>query len=184
MERNLRVGRLDRLSSLPIKLILNIVKLLPIQEAVRTSVLSSKWRRLFSLLSTFDLYDVVDELSPENYENFFTFVDKLLSNSQLDFEIFKLSTPGDVDSLRIDRWLAKSLNRCLKELVLGCRNPYLLPAFVFCCQTLTSLKFDISGGNMSLPASITVPSLNVLEFRNFVFLDVCSDLKKISSLIF
>ncbi|KAL4341650.1 hypothetical protein GQ457_08G037090 [Hibiscus cannabinus] len=89
MEMNLRVGRLDRLSSLPIKLILNIVKLISIQEAVRTSVLSSKWRRLFSLLSTFDLYDVVDELSPENYENFFIFVDKLLSNSQLDLRNFQ-----------------------------------------------------------------------------------------------
>ncbi|KAK9000009.1 hypothetical protein V6N11_082145 [Hibiscus sabdariffa] len=63
----------------------------------------------------------------------------------------------------------------------------MLTAFLFCCQTLTS-KFDIGGGNMSLRASVSLPSLKVLEFRNFSFLDSslfdlilrCSALKDLS----
>ena len=48
---------LDRLSDLPDDVICHIISLLPIKETVPTSILATRWRDLFSLISTLNIDD-------------------------------------------------------------------------------------------------------------------------------
>ncbi|KAK8477496.1 hypothetical protein V6N11_021068 [Hibiscus sabdariffa] len=168
MARNVRMGGLGGFDGLPFELILHIMGFLPTKDAVRTSILSTKWRNRFGLLSSFDLYDCLQNLSPANIDKFSLFVDRLLSYTRTDIEKFSLYA-WKTDHL--DDWIAKLLSRSLKELVLGSERPYTLPDILFTSQTLLSLKLDIGGGDIRFQTNITLPSLKNLHVTNFVFTD-------------
>ncbi|KAK8611728.1 hypothetical protein V6N13_131771 [Hibiscus sabdariffa] len=162
------MGGLGGFDGLPFELILHIMGFLPTKDAVRTSILSTKWRNRFGLLSSFDLYDCLQNLSPANIDKFSLFVDRLLSYTRTDIEKFSLYA-WKTDHL--DDWIAKLLSRSLKELVLGSERPYTLPDILFTSQTLLSLKLDIGGGDIRFQTNITLPSLKNLHVTNFVFTD-------------
>ncbi|KAL4324844.1 hypothetical protein GQ457_11G003670 [Hibiscus cannabinus] len=168
MARNVRMGGLGGFDGLPFELILHIMGFLPTKDAVRTSILSTKWRNRFVLLSSFDLYDCLQNLSPANIDKFSLFVDRLLSYTRTDIEKFSLYA-WKTDHL--DDWIAKLLSRSLRELVLGSERPYTLPDILFTSQTLLSMKLDIGGGDIRFQTNITLPSLKNLHVTNFVFTD-------------
>ena len=66
----------DIISSLPNSLLTHILSFLPIRDSVLTSILSSKWRPLWTLVPVLDLNQVglVERCSEEKSENF-KFVD-------------------------------------------------------------------------------------------------------------
>ncbi|KAK8541588.1 hypothetical protein V6N13_137810 [Hibiscus sabdariffa] len=144
MAKKLRMG--DLFDGLPLDVIIHILGYLPTKDAVKTSILSSKWRNRFVLLYSFDFYDCLQNVSPANIDKFRSFVERLLSHTGTDLDKISLYA-WEAD--RLDVWIPKLLSQSLKELVLGSERPYTLPDSLFSYQTLVSLKLDIGGEYVS-----------------------------------
>ncbi|TYI92353.1 hypothetical protein E1A91_D02G063800v1 [Gossypium mustelinum] len=148
----------DRISSFLDPILCHILSFLPIKEAVRTSIISTKWRYLFASISTikFDGYSM-SGLTDRNIDSFKNFVDRLLkSPDQVSLDCFRLSheiclwNDGDHD-FDISGWICAALCRGVKEidLQLGYLED-ILPAVLFTCGSLVTLKLDAVGHKFKL----------------------------------
>ncbi|KAL8142274.1 hypothetical protein V2J09_015306 [Rumex salicifolius] len=136
----------DLLSDLPLSIVESILTLLPIRDAIRTSILSSKWRYRWASLPQL----VFDEscvnpssekaIAENNLKNFITHV-LLLHTGPI--HKFKLSTsylqscPSD-----IDQWLLFLSRNDIRELCLdlGETHWFHMPSCIFSCKKLTHLE--------------------------------------------
>jgi hypothetical protein len=68
----------DRISDLPVELLIHIMSLLTTKEAVQTGILIKNWRRIWSLVPVikFDLEEWTDGADPANYEEWKQCVNK------------------------------------------------------------------------------------------------------------
>ncbi|MFQ6670503.1 hypothetical protein Gotur_035394 [Gossypium turneri] len=169
----------DRISSFPDPILCHILSFLPIKEAVRTSIISTKWRYLFASISTikFDGYSM-SGLTDRNIDSFKNFVDRLLkSPDQVRLDCFRLSheiclwNDGDHD-FDISGWICAALCRGVKEIDL--QVGYLediLPAVLFTCGSLVTLKLDAVGHKFKFPSDVCLGNLKTLHFRDSFFGD-------------
>ncbi|XP_058724951.1 F-box/FBD/LRR-repeat protein At1g13570-like [Vicia villosa] len=138
------VTKPDRITLLPGHVMDHILCYLPIREAVRTSVLSSKWRNKW-----YSLPDIV--FSPRDpfvcESKYIKMVDHVLLLHSGSINMFKLSDSGhDVFSVNaatdMDRWILYLIGRSIKELVLDVLMDelYKIPWCLFSCQSLHRLK--------------------------------------------
>ncbi|PPD78626.1 hypothetical protein GOBAR_DD24446 [Gossypium barbadense] len=120
----------DRISSFPDPILCHILSFLPIKEAVRTSIISTKWRYLFASISTikFDGYSM-SGLTDRNIDNFKNFVDRLLKSP--DQIMILISLVGYV--LHCAVVLRKLICSYLEDI---------LPAVLFTYGSLVTLKLD------------------------------------------
>ncbi|KAL6212954.1 hypothetical protein ACLB2K_018169 [Fragaria x ananassa] len=131
---------LDRLSSLPCHIIEQILQHLPMKEAVRTSVLSTKWRYRSSTLGhlVFDHQCV----SARNQITFVNIVDHVLLLHTGPIDMFKLSNRDFFATSDIDRWILYLTRSSVKEFVLeiwkGAR--FTMPSGLFSLKELTHLE--------------------------------------------
>ncbi|TYG78503.1 hypothetical protein ES288_D02G064000v1 [Gossypium darwinii] len=169
----------DRISSFPDPILCHILSFLPIKEAVRTSIISTKWRYLFASISTikFDGYSM-SGLTDRNIDSFKNFVDRLLkSPDQVRLDCFRLSheiclwNDGDHD-FDISGWICAALCRGVKEidLQLGYLED-ILPAVLFTCGSLVTLKLDAVGHKFKFPSDVCLGNLKTLHFRDSFFGD-------------
>ncbi|TYH82547.1 hypothetical protein ES332_D02G068800v1 [Gossypium tomentosum] len=169
----------DRISSFPDPILCHILSFLPIKEAVRTSIISTKWRYLFASISTikFDAYSM-SGLTDRNTDSFKNFVDRLLkSPDQVSLDCFRISheicswNDGDHD-FDISGWICAALCRGVKEIDL--QISYLediLPAVLFTCDSLVTLKLDAVGHKFKFPSDVCLGNLKTLHFRDSNFGD-------------
>ena len=162
----------DRLSELPEAIILHILSFLPTIFVVRTSLLSKRWRHMWTLISVLDFYDQrdLDYLRRPNKtrdrRKFFKFVEKCLKHPYADTTItkFKLDMELYGGTRRVDGWLRFPVSKNVKELDLQVRPTkarYCLPNAILCSRTLTSLK--LTGLELMINSPIVcLPSLKVL----------------------
>lgn len=153
----------DRISNLPDAIILLILSFLPTVDAVRTCLLSKRWRHMWTSIPVLYLCD--NNNSPP--KKFFKFVNECLKRyADVDVTRFKLSMAyheGRSHRFRCFRlplrWNLKELDIqiCARSFALSC-----LPPDIFHLRTLTLLKLY---GVMlvSLNSPISLPSLKVLE---------------------
>ncbi|XP_058724958.1 F-box/FBD/LRR-repeat protein At1g13570-like [Vicia villosa] len=142
----------DIISDLPGHIIDHILSHLPIREAVRTSVLSYKWRNKWYTLPNlvFDKQFVPATIDSKDLlvidSKFLKIVDHVLLLHSGPINVFKLcecdvnrgNVVGD-----IDRWILYLTGRSIKELVLEVwleEKPYKIPFCLFSCQSLHHLK--------------------------------------------
>ncbi|KAM5549754.1 hypothetical protein ABKV19_000923 [Rosa sericea] len=140
---------LDRISSLPNDVTEKILSRLPLREAVRTSVLSSKWRYKSAMLQDlkFNEYDwresqnrEVDDYDDQIQTTFVNMVDHVLLLHIGPIRKFALSA-DEVATRDIDRWLTHLSRNSIKELVLCLGlSEYHIPLCVFSCQDLVLLE--------------------------------------------
>ncbi|KAL6505834.1 hypothetical protein OROHE_023213 [Orobanche hederae] len=133
---------LDRISSLPYEVTENILSHLPLREAVRTSVLSTKWRYNSAMLQDLefneDEYDDADD--DQIQTSFVNMVDHVLLLHIGPIRKFVLIAE-EVATRNIDRWLAHLSRNSIKELALCLWVPeYHIPFCVFSCQDLVFLE--------------------------------------------
>nr|XP_017245676.1 PREDICTED: uncharacterized protein LOC108217352 [Daucus carota subsp. sativus] len=107
----------DRISQLPDSLLLMILSSLSFQSAVRTSVLSKRWKPLYMSLPSLD----IDNDFPEQFEvDFINSIDRVLMNRPVDLKIqqFDITFYRDYDPKLVNQWVHKALQHQVEDLSL------------------------------------------------------------------
>ncbi|XP_060186261.1 F-box/FBD/LRR-repeat protein At1g13570-like [Lycium barbarum] len=156
----------DRLSALPRNVIHDILRLLPVHDAARTSILSKNWRYIWAILPNLVLdKHFCNKLALKSQSVLKETVDEILLQHLGDIVKFVRDISGThlTSYADIDRWMRFVTRNNVKELILGMpdNSTYKLPSHVFNCPTLTSLK---------LFNCIVKPTNSFLGFQNLTTL--------------
>jgi hypothetical protein len=166
----------DMISNLPEGVLLHILSFLPTKDVVRTSVLATKWRHLWTYLSVFDFkipnarYES-DDQNQNSVNCLLDLVGRLLRKSncveRLCIDIFKITVDGDKVSSLISS-ASKHKVQYLK-LSLGHKNdkfvlPHCFSAFESLNELCVGLKFTLC-----IPGDICFPSLKKLVVSDVTF---------------
>ncbi|XP_059457266.1 putative F-box/FBD/LRR-repeat protein At1g78840 isoform X2 [Corylus avellana] len=177
------VESMDQISQLPGHIIHYILSLLHnAKDAARTSILSKRWRDIWTSLSIlkFDQRKIQEQegyLDTRNKEKAFKdFVDNSLkSHLQRKLSIHKLVlyiTSCDLELARnLDRWINVAIENNMKELdlhVVGKVLFYSLPQTIFAATTMTGLR--LCGCGLLSLGDIKLPQLQKLYLRD-LFVD-------------
>ncbi|KAJ0633869.1 putative F-box domain, FBD domain, leucine-rich repeat domain superfamily [Helianthus annuus] len=127
----------DRLSGLPEDIISHILSLIATKFAVRTSVLSKRWRYSWKLVTNLDFDYTPTILGVSSFVGFVDHVMELCKTRQLQ-------------SFRIDFSSCSVQNSKLE-----------LPLSLFTCKTLTKLRLDSTV--WKCPSQVTLPCLKTLD---------------------
>nr|POE60917.1 f-box/fbd/lrr-repeat protein [Quercus suber] len=157
----------DRISSLPESLLCYILYFLPTKESIATSILSTRWKLLWTLVPKLDLdtYTIsTSELwADDDVEDALPHVvSSVLAQQQCgELQTFRLIWAYWRDGSHLDAWLRTAAARKVKELNLHIysdreENLKLPPSF-FSCRTLVVLKLD---GDIDFDIDIDTPSLS------------------------
>ncbi|KAL9322230.1 hypothetical protein ACSQ67_010283 [Phaseolus vulgaris] len=155
----------DRISCLPDEIICHILSFLPTKEVVTTSVLSTRWKTLWTSVLTLDFED--------NWPCFFNTTFASTVGSILDQRkaksIKRLCLHNHNKSFTIDligTLVSTAVSQNLQELDLFCYC-YLevtLPNTLFTCKTISILKLSFGSTiNLNAISSIHLPSLKILH---------------------
>lgn len=168
-------GGMD-LQRLPDEVLSRILSSLHTEESVLTSVLSKRWRYLYT-----DIPHVVISLRRADSVGFMGIVDKLVINRRnRSMETFKLVVPCAFDPLRLQGWVQTVLSHHITKLELILdhfdTSDLLLPPELWTCNSLLVLKLVVSRSDAShgvdalvLPDQVSLPSLNFLQLSNAKF---------------
>ncbi|KAJ0837882.1 putative F-box domain, leucine-rich repeat domain superfamily, F-box-like domain superfamily [Helianthus annuus] len=160
------------ISSMPDNVVTNILDRLPLQDAVRTSILSRNWRFKWTMLSQLVFDDNFYEylLKVEGRVTYKRIINRLLLHLKGVIRKFVLHTDDGrryLDDEDIDQWIFFLSRQGIKDLTI-CNDdgPLLnLPAHLFSCLELRHLKLDSC--YFDLPASFHgFPNLLSLELHN------------------
>ncbi|XVF67434.1 hypothetical protein PTKIN_Ptkin10aG0120900 [Pterospermum kingtungense] len=177
--------RIDRLSSLPDAVLSHILSFLPLNSVVCTSILSTRWRYLYTSLTSLDFdfnYDYSDA--------FMNFVDRMLF--ALDrtciqrFSLRRCHRLGKDDCIyRVGGWIYSALRRGVQELYLDMLDPEVssgvLPVSLFTNKTLVKFVLRFPGlFVMKIPTKVCFPSLKTLHLENVNFINKDSILRLLS----
>ncbi|KAJ9559055.1 hypothetical protein OSB04_013669 [Centaurea solstitialis] len=139
----------DRLSNLPESLVGLILERLPIQDAVRTSILSKKWRYRWTTMTSL----VLDKQFSRKYANngaydhngFIRIVNQVIILHPRPITKITLHIPQmHLDSFQeIDQWMLFLSRNGIRVLVFTNSNrPYKLPSQLSSCSKLRKLKLE------------------------------------------
>ncbi|XP_039029200.1 F-box/LRR-repeat protein At3g58900-like [Hibiscus syriacus] len=177
----------DRISDLPDPILIHILSFLSTIIAARTSILSTRWRNLFTLVSNlnFELDGCISrwenrlrlrKFNSSTIKSFRCFVDRVLSfhgRTNVDkFRLkFRLKRGKCVDSDSACRWISGALMRGVKHLDLNISlDKFTFPDALFTCSSLVTLKLDIVLV-LHVPEDIHFPNLETLHLKSVKFFD-------------
>ncbi|KAF9589598.1 hypothetical protein IFM89_025881 [Coptis chinensis] len=171
----------DRISCLPDNILHHILSFLPTKYAVGSSVLSTKWKYLWTSVPKLELSDSllystkIKSGDPMVKASFMNFVDRvLLLHEASSIHKFSLECAEAYDVTRFNAWISAILKRNVQELILSvCMDPFVFPLCRFNCQSLTTLKIDVGSACFWTPTSMCFPKLKVLNLKDVIF---CGDL--------
>ncbi|KAG2311160.1 hypothetical protein Bca52824_022717 [Brassica carinata] len=167
-------SRRDMISNLPDSLISQMLSCLPTKEAVRTSVLSTRWKSLWLLVPSLRLasHDFPD------YNAFVSFVDKSLDlyreeNSCLH-KLELVIRKDDNDQSCVTRWMDFVSTRKVKHLDVECilvkrEHLEVVPLSLYFCESLLYLRLHrVSLGGSE---SVSLPRLKTMCLEQNVYAD-------------
>ncbi|XP_057956151.1 F-box/LRR-repeat protein At2g42730-like [Malania oleifera] len=181
-----------RISRLPDSVLSHILSFVPTTDAVKTGVLSTRWKHLFASASNVHFDDsrvVCDFLNRRGkrrktdlvpLHSFVIFVYRVLAlrNSQLINRFrFKCAAGqflGYEMKPHLNTWISVALWHGVRELDLHISpltKSNLLPCRLFTSATLRVLKLTMNGAELNVPASVRFSSLKILHLRSMVFVD-------------
>ncbi|XP_010485106.1 PREDICTED: putative FBD-associated F-box protein At5g53635 [Camelina sativa] len=160
-----RLKEEDRISQLPDPLICHILSHLPLKEAVKTSVISTRWRSLWLWLPSL-------ELAWSKFPNpnaLMSFGDRFLDSNRVS-RIDNLNVTIDNDASHLTSWIDAAVKRKVQHLDLCCRrlNRYPeLPTSTYTCETLVSLKLDRA--DLANAKFVFLPCLKTLHLKDIFY---------------
>ncbi|KAJ4701867.1 F-box/FBD/LRR-repeat protein [Melia azedarach] len=137
---------LDKLSNLPAHVIDQILSQLPIKDAVRTSVLSKKWRYKWATIPHLVFDNLCVAISSQEQtlvkNKLVNIVDHVLLLHTGPIIKFKLSHRDLLGVSDIDRWILHISRSSIKEFILEIwkGQRYKVPSCLFSCQNLIHLE--------------------------------------------
>ncbi|KAF9587311.1 hypothetical protein IFM89_001035 [Coptis chinensis] len=157
----------DRISYLPDNILHYILSFLSTKFAVRTSVLSTRWKQVWFGISNLVFY----AFGPMDKLIFMNFVDNVLLHHDATFiDKFSVSSKLVLDDTRVNGWISTILDRNVGELVLNTfvEHPLMLPCTLFTSKVLQRMKLHVDS-NLKLPVSFCISSLKVLHLDFITF---------------
>ncbi|CAH1441141.1 unnamed protein product [Lactuca virosa] len=154
MKENYRAGivtcaKEDRISNLPEHLIESILERVPLEEAVRTSILSKNWRYRWTTMRALVFHEYFSIKFAKNgafgRNGFIRIINQILFLHKGPILKFHLHIPDiSLDSYKeVDQWMLFLSRNGVTELVLTNSNRrYELSSHVFCCLELRRLKLQ------------------------------------------
>ncbi|KAG5551562.1 hypothetical protein RHGRI_009835 [Rhododendron griersonianum] len=172
-EQNVGEGN-DIISSLPENVLHHILSFLSTKDAIRSSVLSTKWKYLWTSIANIDLKETYHLAGEKEDGSFLDFVERvLLLHDASDIKSLTLSSYQLVDSSRVNSWISASIRHNIKELHLSLhwKTQPVLPCCLFTCQSLVVLKLSIMDWALKVPCSTQFWNLKTLELSHVTFSD-------------
>ncbi|RZC46405.1 hypothetical protein C5167_039356 [Papaver somniferum] len=182
-------GDQDRISALPESILHHILSFLELKQAIKSSILSSKWRYVWTSLPflyfDFGLFETKN-LKQSKAKSFEKFVDRVfqLRDTSSVIERLNLNCSGfispDPQNLinSIYTWILIGLKRKVKELYLDVPfgpKHFKLPSYIFMCESLTKLELRGSAAPQlciflsNLPNAMSLPRLESLVLQSVQF---------------
>ncbi|KAB2634041.1 F-box/FBD/LRR-repeat protein [Pyrus ussuriensis x Pyrus communis] len=141
------VTKEDRISSLPWDVLDGILVRLPLKEVVRTSILSSRWRRKWTGISQFVIDDkcISSRISDKvaRWESIMEILRQVQLHHTGPIEKFKLAAYCRPDHSDLDQWIHYLTDKGLKEFILqefDTIKRFNLPFCLFSCPLLNRLE--------------------------------------------
>ncbi|XP_050247051.1 F-box/LRR-repeat protein At4g14103-like isoform X3 [Quercus robur] len=166
----------DIISKLPDSILLYILSFLLTKDAVRTSILSTKWRYLWTGMSNFDFnddlsYEKTKEKNIELGTCLLKLVDRVLLHDSAHIQKLRLSFDMPVRLIRPYLWVKFAVMRNVQELDLSLpvRATFLLHSSLFTSKSLSKLQLYMDCV-LRLPSSICFSALKMLHI-SVTFLD-------------
>ncbi|PWA44263.1 FBD-like protein [Artemisia annua] len=156
----------DRLSNMPDEVLSEILSLMPTKLAVRTSILSKRWRYNWTLVTSID----IDVLPFHGVENCCAFVDRVLDLCKsTEIKLFRLRFSNLwVQESRMTKWINEALRRKVSEFEIQC-GLLELPISFYTCKTLTKLRVENECQEvfMDWQTPFNLPCLKTLDIALF-----------------
>ncbi|KAK2994932.1 hypothetical protein RJ640_004486 [Escallonia rubra] len=167
----------DRLGNLPEAVLGHILSLLPTKDAVRTSLLSKRWKYKWTLVTNLDFSDSLLYSGTKRKSrkmSFIEFVEKvLLLLGRSTIQKFFLSWSKDYDASRIQTWISSVIRRnvqCIKISCDGlCMENFVFPDLIYNQDSVAELKLRTRSCTFRLPHSVHFSSLIILDLRLVTF---------------
>ncbi|KAI8539282.1 hypothetical protein RHMOL_Rhmol09G0169600 [Rhododendron molle] len=163
-------GRKDIISDLPIHIIESILERMPIRDAARTSILSSKWRYIWTTISqlvlddqffeeTFRIKPIVQRELAIAVENILLLRNGPIQKFVLCLPVLQFSCCSDIDD-----WILFLSRNGMKDLTLdnSTNTPYEMHSCIYSSRELTKLK---------VVNCILKPPRELSGFQNVIRLD-------------
>lgn len=165
----------DMMSELPEAVLLHILSLLPTKDAVRTSILATKWKYLWTHLSVFDFQvscnPDVSKPEQESENCLIDWVDKLLHTSNHVERLCVQVQNADIDGDKANSLLSSALMHKLLDLKLSLDQTFarfVLPNNFSASQSLNKLCLEF-GFTLYIPDGIRFPNLKTLYLSHLSF---------------
>ncbi|GJZ38095.1 FBD-like protein [Tanacetum coccineum] len=154
----------DRLSSMPEDVVSHILSLMPTKFAVRTSILSQRWRYSWTFVHNLDF----DDIERHDFDFLPTFVDSVIDRCKTaQVKKFRVNFPKFyVPESYVSDWISKAIRLNVRELEIKVIKHLKLPLNFFTCKTLTKLKLDHIEPfwlSSDCPSVINLPNLKTLD---------------------
>nr|XP_043611767.1 F-box/FBD/LRR-repeat protein At2g04230-like [Erigeron canadensis] len=156
----------DRISNLPENLIDSILEKLPVQDAIRTNILSKYWRYKWTTMTKLVLDKQFSEKFTKNGafdpNGFITITNQILNLHKGAILTLNLHVPDMLlgSFQEVDQWILHLSRNGVRELVLTNSNRrYHLPSYMYLCTELR---------NLQLEKCILKPPP---EFQGFIFME-------------
>ncbi|GAB2230627.1 hypothetical protein Droror1_Dr00014906 [Drosera rotundifolia] len=168
----------DRVSDLPDSIACHILSFLPTREAVATSLLSTRWRHLWTSISKLDIdgSSLLNHYKPRGAErSFVNFTNQLLLlRGASHIKELRLQCLGIRDHVLIGTWIRVAMGHNVIKLIVEVPMTR-LPVALFTSKSLVELSLKTPVINV--PASVWLPSLQNLSLEGGEYPDDGSMLK-------
>ncbi|KAL5712071.1 hypothetical protein ACHQM5_014277 [Ranunculus cassubicifolius] len=148
----------DRISYLPDPLRCHIVSFLPLEDLIRTSILSRQWEFVCSSLSQLEFNQFVFEKKRSKKGGFRDFVDEM---------IFPKSSDESISSRHVNAWISFAIQHNVQDLDLHSVKIGKLPHRLFTCNML--MKLGLESVEVEWPLILKFPRLKSLKLDNVKF---------------
>lgn len=170
----------DRISNLPDNILLHILSFISTKEAIRTSILSTRWKYLWIFLPIIDLYDglknsvLANGRNLELEDSFVMLVSEALFSRDMScLRKLSLVLSMDVNVFLVKRWIAAAVDHQVEVLFLAHLQrgrDYVLPPSLFTSTSLCTLKLDIHCA-IKAPRYVNFSSLQIMHLSKVRFQD-------------